>query len=162
MDIDCPPAHVRRLVDEHFGGDVVEVVCRYYRQLDAMLEAGGFNIVGHPDKMHYNACCYRPGLLDEPWYDEMVRSYLAKIVHKGYIVEVNTKAFSETRTFFPNARYYNYLYNIGAKVQVNSDAHYPDKISSGRSEALIALWNAGFRYVTEWLDGAWQQVPLSR
>ena len=34
-----------------------------------MVELGGFDIVGHADKMHYNASCYRPGLLDEPWYD---------------------------------------------------------------------------------------------
>ena len=162
VDIDCPPSQFCHLVDTHFGGDVVEVVCRYFRQLDAMLEAGGFDIVGHPDKMHYNASCYRTGLLDEPWYDEMVHSYLAKIVEKGYVVEVNTKAYEDTHTFFPNERYYTYLYNIGAKVQVNSDAHYPDKISSGRKAALQALWRAGFRTVTEWHDGRWQQVPISR
>lgn len=162
VDIDCPPLQFRRLVDEHFDGDLVEVVCRYYRQLDAMLDAGGFDIVGHPDKMHYNALCYRPGLLDEPWYDAMVRGYLAKIVEKGYVVEVNTKAYEETYTFFPNERYYTYLYYLGARVQVNSDAHYPDKIASGRETALQALWNAGFRTVTEWHHGEWRQELLCR
>ena len=160
VDIDCPPLHFRELVDRRFRGDVVEVVCRYYHQLNAMLDAGGFDIVGHPDKMHYNASCYRPGLLDESWYDNLVRSYLARIVEKGYIVEVNTKAYEDTHTFFPNERYYTFLYNIGAKVQVNSDAHYPDKIANGRQAALQALWNAGFRTVTEWHNGGWQQVPL--
>ena len=162
VDIDCPPSQFCRLVDTHFGGDVVEVICRYYSQLDAMLDAGEFDIVGHPDKMHYNASCYRPGLLDETWYDKMVRNYLAKIVEKGYVVEVNTKAYEDIHTFFPNERYYTYLYNIGAKVQVNSDAHYPDKIASGRRAALQALWNAGFRTVTEWHEGRWQQVPIGR
>ena len=162
VDIDCPPLHFRELVDSRFRGDVVEVVCRYYHQLNAMLDAGGFDIVGHPDKMHYNASCYRPGLLDESWYDNLVRSYLARIVEKGYIVEVNTKAYEDTHTFFPNERYYTFLYNIGAKVQVNSDAHYPDKIANGRQAALQALWNAGFRTVTEWHNGGWQQVPLCR
>ena len=160
VDIDCPPLHFRELVDRRFRGDVVEVVCRYYHQLNAMLDAGGFDIVGHPDKMHYNASCYRPGLLDESWYDNLVRSYLARIVEKGYIVEVNTKAYDETHTLFPNVRYYTYLYQLGAKVQVNSDAHYPDKIANGRQAALQALWNAGFRTVTEWHNGGWQQVPL--
>lgn len=162
VDIDCPPSQFRKLVDCNFRGDVVEVICRYYRQLDAMLDAGGFDIVGHPDKMHYNALCYRPGLLDEPWYDNLVRGYLAKMVKKGYIVEINTKAYEETRTFFPNERYYTYLYQLGAKVQVNSDAHYPDKIASGREAALQALWRAGFRTVTEWHEGRWQQIPMAR
>lgn len=43
-----------------------------------MVELGGFDILGHADKMHYNASCYRPGLLDEPWYDALVRDYLQK------------------------------------------------------------------------------------
>ena len=44
------------------------------------------------DKMHYNASCYRPGLLDEPWYDEVVRKCLTAIAEYGYIVEINTKS----------------------------------------------------------------------
>lgn len=161
VDIDCPPTQFRRLVDEHFGGDVVEVVCRYYRQLDAMLEAGGFDIVGHPDKMHYNASCYRRGLLDEEWYDDLVRSYFQEIARHGYQVEVNTKSYLDKHVLFPNVRYFSYLNRLGIRVQVNSDAHYPERINDGRREALQALHRAGYRSVMELHDGTWQPVPLT-
>lgn len=160
VDIDCPPDQFAQVVDGCFGGNLDEVVRLYYRQLEAMLDAGGFDIVGHPDKMHYNASCYRPGLLDEPWYDALVRDYFAKIVRKGYVVEVNTKAYPDVGTFFPNARYFSYLHQLGALVQVNSDAHYPDRISCGRAEALRTLRAAGFATTTEWHDGKWQQVYI--
>ena len=161
VDIDCPPQHYRQLVDERFGGDVVEVIRRYYKQLYALIEGGGFDIIGHADKMHYNAMTYRPGLLDEPWYDELVHAYLARIVELGYIVEINTKAYEDTHTFFPNQRYFRYLCQLGARVMVNSDAHYPDRIACGRKQALHQLWLAGFRFVTEWVNGNWCQVPLA-
>lgn len=162
VDIDCPPALFRRIVDVHFGSDVEQVVRRYYMQLDRMLDAGGFDIVGHADKMHYNAMCMRPGLLDEPWYDRLVRDYFAKIVACGYQIEVNTKAWNEQGVFFPNQRYFPYLFNIGATVQVNSDAHYPDRIGNGREEALRQLWQAGFRCVSELHDGRWQMAEIAR
>ena len=126
-----------------------------------MIEGGGIDIIGHADKMHYNAMTYRPGLLDEPWYDELVHAYLARIVELGYIVEINTKAYEDTHTFFPNQRYFRYLCQLGARVMVNSDAHYPDRIASGRSQALRQLSSAGFHLVTEWVGSSWCQVHLA-
>ena len=50
----------RQIVDKQFGGDLEQVVRLYYGRLRRMLELGGFDVVGHADKMHYNAACYRP------------------------------------------------------------------------------------------------------
>ena len=86
VDIDTPADTFRQLVDKHFGGDLDYVVHLYYKNLLRMVELGGFDIVGHADKMHYNASCYRPGLLDEPWYDALVRKYFTAIAEYGYIV----------------------------------------------------------------------------
>lgn len=161
VDIDCPPESYRQIVDYHFHGDVEQVVRLYYHQLACMLEKGGFDIVGHPDKMHYNASTLLPDLLDQPWYDALVRSYFARIVELGYVVEVNTKAYHTAGTFFPNARYFGYLHQLGARMMVNSDAHYPDLLSNGRAEALEALRRAGFTSVVEWHHAQWQDVPLA-
>ena len=66
VDIDTPADIFRQLIDAHFEGDLDYVVHLYYKNLLRMVELGGFDILGHADKMHYNASCYRPGLLDEP------------------------------------------------------------------------------------------------
>lgn len=161
VDIDTTAPKFARLVREHFHGDLDSVVHQYYERLLRMVELGGFDIVGHADKMHYNAACYRPGLLDEPWYDRLVRSYFAEIARQGYQVEINTKAYHELGTFFPNERYFSYLKDLGIRVQVNSDAHYPDLINNNRPAALQALWRAGYRAVMELHHGAWCEVPIS-
>jgi len=156
VDIDTPADTFRQLIDKHFDGDLDSVVRLYYKNLLRMVELGGFDIVGHADKMHYNASCYRPGLLDEPWYDALVRNYFAEIARHGYIVEINTKAYHELGTFYPNERYFTFLKDLGIRVQVNSDAHYPERINNARPEGLAALKKAGFTSVVEWHGGKWE------
>lgn len=160
VDIDTSADTYRKLIDTHFGGDIEYVVRLYYRQLMRMVESGGFDIIGHADKMHYNASCYRPGLLDEAWYDALLRDYLTEAVRRGYIIEINTKSFCDSGVFYPNKRYLPFLNELGAKVQINSDAHYPERISSGYREARLALLEAGFSSVTVWRGGKWVEEPL--
>ena len=161
VDIDTPADVFRQLVDKHFGGDLDDVIHLYYKNLLRMVELGGFDIVGHADKMHYNASCYCPGLLDEQWYDTLVRDYFTEIARRGYIVEINTKAYHELDTFYPNERYFSFLRELGIRVQVNSDAHYPERINNARTEALNALKKAGFTSVVEWHNGRWEDVNIA-
>lgn len=160
VDIDTPANIFRQLVDKHFDGDLDYVVRLYYGNLLRMVELGGFDIVGHADKMHYNASRYRPGLLDETWYDTLVREYFEAIAGRGYIVEINTKAYHELGTFYPNERYFSFLKELGIRVQVNSDAHYPERINSGRPEALDTLKKAGYKTVVERHGGNWEDTLL--
>ena len=125
-----------------------------------MVELGGFDIVGHADKMHYNASAYHPGLLDEPWYDALIQEYFDAIARKGYIVEINTKSYLELGTFYPNERYFPVLLEKGIRVQVNSDSHYPERINNGRPQALMALQASGYHTVTEMYNNEWKDMPL--
>lgn len=160
VDVDVPADVFKRIVDEQFNGDLEQVVHLYYGRLRRMLELGGFDIVGHADKMHYNAACYRPGLLDEPWYDALVKDYFADIAARGYQVEINTKSYHDLGTFYPNERYFLFLHELGIRVQVNSDSHYPERINSGRPEALQALKRAGYQTVMELYGGRWQEMLI--
>lgn len=160
VDIDTPADHFRELVDKHFGGDLDWVVRLYYEKLFRMVELGGFDIIGHADKMHYNASSYRPGLLDEPWYDNLLRDYFSEIARRGYIVEINTKAYHDLGTFYPNERYFSLLKELHIRVQVNSDAHYPERINYGRPDALNALKRVGISSVVEWHQGGWVDCDI--
>ena len=90
VDADLPADKFRQMVDRHFRGDVERVVRLYYERSRRMVELGGFDIVGHADKVHYNAASCRTGILDEPWYDRLVCDYFAEIARRGYQVEINT------------------------------------------------------------------------
>ena len=160
VDIDTPADHYCHLVDSYFDGDLVHVVHLYYENLLRMVHLGGFDIVGHADKMHYNASCYRPGLLDEPWYNTLVCDYFSEIARGGYIVEINTKSYPELNTFYPNERYFPLLKDLNIRVQVNSDAHYPERINAGRLDALTLLKKVGFTSVVEWKEGKWIDALL--
>ena len=159
VDIDVSAEAFRGIVDKHFDGDLDKVIHLYYDRLLQMIRLGGFDIIGHADKMHYNAAAYRPGLLDEAWYDRLMHDYFSEIIRCGYIVEINTKAWQTLGTFYPHERYFRLLKELGASVQVNSDSHFPERINSGRPEALAALRQVGFTTVTERHGGAWVEVP---
>ena len=161
VDIDVSPTVFKDIVDTHYQGDLDRVIRMYYERQHRMMELGGFDILGHADKMHYNAACYRPGLLDEPWYDALMNDYFAAIAKHGYIVEINTKAFDVYKTFFPNERYFPLIKKLGIPVMVNSDAHYPERINNSRNEALEALQKAGITTVVERHQGKWQSVEIA-
>ena len=161
IDVDVSAALFRKIVDTHFEGDLDRVIRLYYKRLLRMVSLGGFDILGHADKMHYNANCYRPGLLDEPWYEQLMHDYFTQVLRSGCMVEINTKALYLLETFFPNERYFSLLKTLGVPVLVNSDAHIPDKINHGRREALTALWQAGHREVMELHNGVWLSVPIT-
>ncbi len=160
VDIDVPADKFRSIVDQHFHGDLDRVVKLYYERSFRMIELGGFDIVGHADKIHYNATCYRPGLMDEKWYNDLVHSYFEAISDKGYMMEVNTKAYLSLNVFYPNIRYFKVLHDRGIRVLVNSDAHYPERINDGRKEALMALLRAGYDNVMEMHTGVWIETPI--
>ena len=160
VDIDCSPAVFKERVDRHFNGDVLRVVRMYFDRLFRMVELGGFDILGHADKMHYNASCYHPRLLDEPWYEALMKDYFSLVASRGYLVEINTKAYDSFGTFYPNSRYWELMKEYQIKILVNSDAHYPERINAGRMEALRLLQAKGFAAVAELHQGSWREVPI--
>lgn len=160
VDIDCSPAVFKERVDRHFNGDVLRVIRMYFDRLFRMVELGGFDILGHADKMHYNASCYHPGLLDESWYEALMKDYFSLVASRGYLVEINTKAYDSLGTFYPNSRYWELMKEYQIKVLVNSDAHYPERINAGRMEALRLLQAKGFATVAELHQGSWREVPI--
>lgn len=160
VDIDCSPAVFKERVDRHFNGDVLRVIRMYFDRLFRMVELGGFDVLGHADKMHYNASCYHPGLLDEPWYEALMKDYFSLVASRGYLVEINTKAYDSLGTFYPNSRYWELMKEYQIKILVNSDAHYPERINAGRMEALRLLQAKGFAAVAELHQGSWREVPI--
>lgn len=160
VDTDGSPDRFRSYVDTYFDGDVDEVVRRFYRSSFRLIELGGFDFLGHLDKIGLNASLYRPGLDREEWYKRLVSSYLDAIAARQLPVEVNTKAWHTRGRFFPHEDYFEQMHRLGIRVVVNSDAHFPARINAGRPEALQALARAGYTAVWQLSRGEWVEVPL--
>ncbi len=139
IDIDGKFDSFRSKMADKFDNDIRYVVNEYYRASAEMLSLGGFDILGHMDKIGQNASYYSPGIEDEGWYIDLIEDYIAQVIASGKIVEINTKARVEHGRFFPGERYWKRLVEAGVPLMVNSDAHYADKVDASRCEALSIL-----------------------
>lgn len=146
VDIDGHFDSFRRRMDQCFRRDIDYVVETFYRQSMAMVEAGGFDILGHLDKVGQNASYYAPGIEDGSHYRGLVREYTHLIIEKGLAIELNTKARKEHGRFFPGEVLLPEFVRASLTILVNSDAHYPDLIDASRDEALELLRNANYEF----------------
>ena len=147
-------------VDLHYGHDIRRLVAHYFQSSCKMVELGGFDIVGHMDKIYMNAQHY-PGFdLHAPWYKNAFLEYLDLIQEKNLMVEINTKNFCKKKELYPHTDFLSYLVERNIPILVNSDCHYPDLVNDGRTEAFKLLREKGFRSTYELVKGKWEEIPL--
>lgn len=139
VDIDGRFERFQRNMEEHFHSDIRYVVETFYSRSSDMLASGGFDILGHFDKIAHNASMYHPGLEDEGWYRKIIDRYIEQIVASGIVVEINTKAYAGSGRFFPGERYFGILKSAGVPLIVNSDAHVPALMDASRDVAFGLL-----------------------
>ena len=160
IDTDTNPENFHRLLELHFQGDLRRMVECYLDASIRMVEAGGFDFVGHADKISYNASVCDPEVLEKEWFRKRLYDYFAYIAERGLMMEVNTKAFLTKGCFFPQRRHFPVLKELGIPLIVNSDAHRPELVNAGRMEALQALKEAGFQTVMELKAGKWKMEEI--
>ena len=139
IDVDGSPENFREKMQKHFEGDIMYVVDKFYEQTLQMIETGGFDVIGHFDKIGNNANSYQKGIENEEWYQKKVREVFDAIMDHNYIVEINTKAYKDQNRFFPNERYFEWFNKYDCVILINSDVHFKDRINAGREEALNVL-----------------------
>lgn len=139
--IDCDGYGERFLKNLHdyFGDDIRYVAETYLESVLKMIELGGFDILGHFDKIAGNAGLASPKIEDEVWYQNLIEEIIRNAGAKELGIEINTKAFLEKGRFFPAERWWPKLLSSGVPLLINSDAHYRDRINNGRAAALERL-----------------------
>lgn len=139
IDIDGRFESFRHKMKEFFDNDIHYVVDTFVDQSIRMIELGGFDILGHYDKVSHNAAHFQPGIEDEKWFTQRLMLLTDAVISSGVAVEINTKARADHGRFFPDLRLWKRLKDAGVTLIVNSDAHDPEKINASRSEALSLL-----------------------
>ncbi len=148
-------------LDSIFSGDIFAAVSTFYRYTCEMIELGGFDIIGHLDKIALNGRQI-PGFdLSDKWYDDLIQETFQLLAEKEIIVEINTKSFYQYKIVFPDIRYFKQLRRLNIPVMVNSDCHYPDKITDGFPEMYKLLQEAGFETVRVLRKGNWRDIPVN-
>lgn len=160
IDIDTTPEKFAALLENRFHGDLKDLVTRYFDTSMRMVELGGFDFVGHCDKVSHNAALINPGITAEPWFMQKITDYFSLLAERGIMVEINTKAYARKGIFFPHVRHFRQLKELRIPVVVNSDAHQLHLINSGRNEALQALREVGIMTVMELHGGEWCETEI--
>lgn len=139
--LDCDGRFERfsRFLKEGFRGDLRYVVEKYFEQVLTMIERGGFELLGHFDKIAGNASMADPDIESRGWYESLVDDVISHAADAGLVVEINTKAFTDKGRFFPAERWWGKLKSARLPLAIDSDAHYAAKVTSGRDEAFSRL-----------------------
>ena len=135
IDVDGRYSAFKEKMSRYFDNDIEHVVRSFYEQTMQMIEKGGFDIIGHFDKIGHNAGHFKENIECEDWYYKLIVRTLEAIKEHNLIVEINTKALADHKRLFPNLKYFEMLRKYEIPVLINSDAHQPELINAGRSEA---------------------------
>lgn len=134
-DIDGSPERFRKCLQEHFDNDLDYVVKTFWQQTQRMIQAGGFDIIGHIDKIALNASSLRPDIEESPEYEALAYKTIQMAIESGKKIEINTKHYEKYGRFFPHPRYWSMIRSAGIEMPVNTDTHYAECVESGLSAA---------------------------
>lgn len=131
VDIDGNFARFNVNMHTRFHNDIRYVVDTFYTRSLSMIEAGGFDIIGHLDKIGRNASLFSPGIEDELWYKAHVERLVDAIASTGITVEINTKIADTTGRTFPRERFLTLVHRAGVPTIINTDSHRAELIDAG-------------------------------
>jgi len=144
-----------------FDGDIQAAVKRFYEISSLMIGKGGFDIVGHFDKIAFNASKCADFNKNENWYRNLVGDILQQIKNEGLILEINTKSLTEKGVTYPDIQFYPLINELQIPIVVNSDCHYPTNIIDGFEQTFKTLRQVGFNTMHQLMNGAWQPVEFN-
>jgi len=131
------------------GGKPDLVFKAYYRNLCAMMQHGGFDIIGHFDLVRKNND-------DSRWFDEDSPAYRAAALEAvdlaaelGAVVEINPGGVlrKKTKAIYPSLSLLKYMREKGIRLTFGDDAHAPQHLGPGQLLAAGQAAAAGYQSV---------------
>lgn len=160
VDVDTSTENFKRILEQDFHGNLKQLVAAYFEVSMRMVELGGFDFVGHANKISHNVEQCDPLFVDGDWYKRQLIDFFTLVAEKNLMVEINTKAYLQKGCFFPRIENWDMLKKLNIPIMVNSDAHYPELVNAGRFDALRLLKEKGFETVRVLNAGKWEEVPI--
>ncbi len=122
---------------------------RYLDEHIAMINTGGFDVIGHISYPMKYMARYNIRLDFKDHWDK-VKTLLTHAIHKGIGIEVNTSGLrDDLGTTIPAFNIIKLYHDLGGEIiTTGSDSHNTDDVGEGIREANELLKEAGFKYVT--------------
>jgi histidinol-phosphatase (PHP family) len=161
MSIDGPFAEFDQGLKLLYDGDIKKATLRFFEISELMIQLGGFDIVGHVDKIILHAIRYKEFDINASWYVETFSALLRLIKSKGLLLEINTKSLFEHGITYPIQSFYQLIKDLEIPIMINSDCHYPDKIIAGFAETYRLLYELGFSSLQQLTNNGWKPFLIS-
>lgn len=133
-----------RTQDEAYG--------RYFCELGAMVEWGGFDVVSHFDLIaRYGHLRYGP--YEPTRYQHLILPVLEKMAARGLGIEINTSGVAGPGVPYPEREILVWAREIGVPaLTLGTDSHRPDTFAEGLVEGIMLAADAGWTGLTLYED----------
>ena len=133
-------------IKECFGGDPMGMVESYLDSEAAMIRAGGFDVLGHPDliKIHNNGNKFFDPQSD--FYQKRTATLAALLAETGVPSELNTGGLNRDRISecYPSLDFLKYFRSQNVPIVINADAHRAVDLDGNHEEARKTMLEAGY------------------
>ncbi len=146
--VDGPASEWEGGVQELFSGDYEAAAHAYWMNVEAMIQAGGFDILGHIDLVKKN---------HKPWWNDHtpesyrrdVQRVLRSLQKKGIVVEVNTGAINRgtMNETYPSLGILREMRQFSIPVTINADAHSRAHLKGNYDRAIQVLQESGYEEI---------------
>jgi len=137
--VDGPQEEFDKGLNEGFNGDAKKLMHAYYDAVGEMIQAGGFDIIGHADLIKRNTI----GKNLWPYEEEVERqNEIASMADKaGLVFEVNTGGINRNKIqeTYPSLAFLKIIKKFKVPVIITADAHCAKDIIGNYDTALNTL-----------------------
>ncbi|MDR2518380.1 MAG: histidinol-phosphatase [Spirochaetaceae bacterium] len=148
---------------EGFGNDGEALCAAYWDAVEAMIRAGGFDILGHADLIKKNNPQDRLFSRERESYQRRTEGIAGLLAGSAIIAEVNTGGMIRYSIPepYPSPAMLGQLKARGVPVIVTADAHRAEHLGGHYEAACNILLHAGYTCQQVLVDkGCWREDPL--
>jgi histidinol-phosphatase (PHP family) len=149
--VDDSAETVYRGIKEGFGGDPGGMLEAYLDSEEAMIRAGGFDLLGHPDLVKVNKSGLKNlgcelALEDDDYYRSKTASLAGLLAEMSVPAELNTGGLNRGRIkeCYPSSSFLKLFRERNVPIVINADAHRAEDLDGHYTEAREALLSAGY------------------
>jgi histidinol-phosphatase (PHP family) len=144
--VDDSAERVERGIKESFDGDPAGMVEAYLNSCEAMIRAGGFDLLAHPDVVKKNNSGNRFFSEEEDYYRKKTALLAELMAGTGVPAEVNTGGMNrgKIRDCYPSHDFLKLFRKYGVPMIINADAHRAEDLGGFYGEARQAMLRAGY------------------
>jgi histidinol-phosphatase (PHP family) len=169
VEVDGAPPFAVDTNEDHFAHDLararvdIRTVYRdYFSRLGALIDSGGFDILGHFDLVKKNNRRAR-------YFDEASDDYLAaalaaadRLAGKDIVVEINVGGMARGKTLepYPSLAILRRIRELGLRITIGADAHEPRHFGLHLEAARDLATAAGYRSVAVLTKGSWIETGM--